>query len=967
MEINEINHVLVEWKIEKEIGQGSFGKVYLAKRKIFTQEYYAAIKVITIPQSEAQIAEELASGQTINSVREYFRGVVEDWHSEIKMLERLKGVTNIVGVEDYQIIENEDKLHWDIIIRMEYLTPFNKYIMDHLIDTKDALKLGVDICRALKYCEHQRILHRDIKPENIFISKFGDYKLGDFGIARQLEKTTSNLSRKGTYLYMAPEVYRGEEYDHTVDIYSLGIVMYRLFNQNKLPFIPLEGGVMRASDKENSIIQRIRGTELPNPVNANQEIARIIKKACAPNPLDRYQSASEMLDELQKSLDKVDVASNRVLVNIPELNVNEVSAVTNGNGNVTSSDSSDSTDKTKGLDLGTSEDKPKDKVIIPVLTGENIALDDFKGTGFVEKLDTTDNTTGIDTTSRPKIVVKQESVEEQQKEVDSNEDKGNQVVSTEVKEEVAASSVIPASTTFQNHEEKKQKRNKLVYLFAFAAVLIIGLSIWYFGFGANQAKTVNVPSVVAMLRDQAIEKLEDTGLKVKVEFVVDDGQTEGAVIAQSEPADTTLNKGTEVTITVVAHTAKVTVPELVGLTLEEATAKLDALKLGYETTTLVDDSKEVGRVAAQSLVSSTTVNTGTKVTLTIVAHSAKVTVPNLVGLSLEKAKTTLSNLGLTFEIKSVTDDNKTANQVFQQSVAKDSSIKVGSNITISVYVKSGNVLIPTAIGVSATSFQTSLTNLGLKYSTTQKYSDTVANGTIISISPAAGAKVAKGTVISIVISKGASTFGDWVTVLPANVSDTTHYIESKKQYQYRDKEFTTNASATLSGWIKYNETVTYSNWSSWSTTVVTATATREVGTNVVPEISSYDMTTNIYRCYVNSVITWCFTAVPTPSMRDVGWYKENYMRYGVLPYNLSPFMDGYIIAGDQGEPSYYANARWFIKTTNYTNVTYYRYRDKTTTYHFYRWGDWKAWQDTAVTATENREVTIRTVYRYREK
>ena len=160
-------------------------------------------------------------------------------------------------------------------------------------------------------------------------------------------------------------------------------------------------------------------------------------------------------------------------------------------------------------------------------------------------------------------------------------------------------------------------------------------------------------------------------------------------------------------------------------------------------------------------------------------------------------------------------------------------------------------MIPTAIGVSATSFQTSLTNLGLKYSTTQKYSDTVANGTIISISPAAGAKVAKGTVVSIVVSKGASTFGDWVTVLPANVSDTTHYIETKKQYQYRDKEFNTSTSSTLSGWIKYNEVVTYSNWSSWSTTVVTATATREVGTNVVPEISSYDMTTNIYRCYVN--------------------------------------------------------------------------------------------------------------------
>jgi len=567
MEINEINHVLVEWKIEKEIGQGSFGKVYLAKKKIFTQEYYAAIKVITIPQSDAQIAEELASGQTINSVREYFRGVVEDWHSEIKMLERLKGVTNIVGVEDYQIIENEDKLHWDIIIRMEYLTPFNKYIMDHLIDTKDALKLGVDICRALKYCEHQRVLHRDIKPENIFISKFGDYKLGDFGIARQLEKTTSNLSRKGTYLYMAPEVYRGEEYDHTVDIYSLGIVMYRLFNQNKLPFIPLDGGVMRATDKENSIIQRIRGTELPNPVNANQEVARIIKKACAPNPYDRYQSASEMLDDLQKSLDKVDVASNKVLVNIPELNVNEVSAVTNGNGYVTSSDSSDSTDKTKGLDLGTNEDKPKDKIIIPVVIEENIPSSDSDGTIAVEKMDTTDNTTGIDTDSKPKKDMKQVIVEEQPKEIDPNENKGDQVVPVEVKGEDATSNIIPGSKVVQDQDENKPKKNKFVFLFAIAAVVIIGLSIWYFGFGMNQDNVAHTPKVMpdvsSLSLDQIFDALDSEMFDIELIYDSNSPTEPGTVLSQFPLPGDSISRNSRIRITVSAFR----IPPANGLSL----------------------------------------------------------------------------------------------------------------------------------------------------------------------------------------------------------------------------------------------------------------------------------------------------------------------------------------------------------------------------------------------------------------
>lgn len=87
-----------------------------------------------------------------------------------------------------------------------------------------------------EYCQCQNIIHRDIKPENIFVSRFGEFKLGDFGIARELDRSMSGLSKKGTFSYMAPEMYKGEEYDARVDIYSLGIVLYKLCNHNRLPF-----------------------------------------------------------------------------------------------------------------------------------------------------------------------------------------------------------------------------------------------------------------------------------------------------------------------------------------------------------------------------------------------------------------------------------------------------------------------------------------------------------------------------------------------------------------------------------------------------------------------------------------------------------------------------------------------------------------------------------------------------------
>ena len=120
---------------------------------------------------------------------------------------------------------------WDILIQMELLTPLNQYIRDHVVTRQDVIRLGIDLCKALELCQKYNIIHRDVKPENIFISETGDFKLGDFGIARTVEKTTSGLSKKGTYTYMAPEVYKGEAYGTTVDIYSLGIVLYRLLQR----------------------------------------------------------------------------------------------------------------------------------------------------------------------------------------------------------------------------------------------------------------------------------------------------------------------------------------------------------------------------------------------------------------------------------------------------------------------------------------------------------------------------------------------------------------------------------------------------------------------------------------------------------------------------------------------------------------------------------------------------------------
>ena len=123
----------------------------------------------------------------------------------------------------------------------------------------------------------------------------GNFKIGDFGIARICDKASADLSKKGTENYMAPEVFHGKDYDHTVDIYSLGLVLYKLLNNNRLPFYP-ETGSYSEWDMQQALIDRLSGKkELPPPCAASEEFGKIVLRMCAHDPAERYQNAKEIL------------------------------------------------------------------------------------------------------------------------------------------------------------------------------------------------------------------------------------------------------------------------------------------------------------------------------------------------------------------------------------------------------------------------------------------------------------------------------------------------------------------------------------------------------------------------------------------------------------------------------------------------------------------------------------------------
>ena len=315
------------WENSGFVGEGSFGKVYRIKRKEFGTDYDAALKVITIPASQSDVKAAYEEGMDEESVTQYFHSFVEDIVAEFALMSQMKGNSNIVSYEDHMVVQHEDEVAWDILIRMELLTTLTDYAKKNPLNENDIIRLGIHMTRALEVCRKRNIIHRDIKPENIFVSKDGDFKLGDFGVARVAEKTISVMSRKGTYNYMAPEVYKGEEYSYSADIYSLGVVLYRFLNDNRVPFLPPYPTPIQYSDRENALNERMKGTELPMPAHGSDAFKEIVLKACAYNPKDRYASATDMreaLEELARSKRLSASAQQNETVNVKPEPVKEV-------------------------------------------------------------------------------------------------------------------------------------------------------------------------------------------------------------------------------------------------------------------------------------------------------------------------------------------------------------------------------------------------------------------------------------------------------------------------------------------------------------------------------------------------------------------------------------------------------------------------------------------------------------------
>ena len=290
------------WEIDELIGQGQYGRVYKIKRNNLNKTEYSAMKWIPLPTNDNELAwMEQEAQRDIVSVSARLEKCASDMENEIKLLKELRRSKHVVGYEDHIVHKRSNRIGYDIFIKMELLTPLTARLKE-TFTMDDAIQLGIDICKGLIECREINIIHRDIKPENMFIDSKNRYRLGDFGVAKQLDESMCS-SIRGTPLYMAPEVYRGEKYDYTADIYSLALVLYTLLNHYRVPFASTTSRVLSKKEKDEAFAKRIdnckgKRNKIPPPLNGFRQFNRILDKALSYEPSRRYQSAEDMYREL---------------------------------------------------------------------------------------------------------------------------------------------------------------------------------------------------------------------------------------------------------------------------------------------------------------------------------------------------------------------------------------------------------------------------------------------------------------------------------------------------------------------------------------------------------------------------------------------------------------------------------------------------------------------------------------------
>lgn len=604
----------------------------------------------------------------------------------------------VVTVHDQGVWDSGDGRHAYLV--MEYVP--GPDVRSELIRTGSftlgtALAITEQTLRALSSAHSAGIVHRDVKPENVMltsrippVSIFErpeiHAKVADFGLARAVTSVSPTTGQAmGTVTYMAPEVITTGVAEAPADVYAVGIMLYE-FLTGELPF-QAETPIATAYMHINEPMPHVAEQADWIPASLDSFIALLTAKDASQRPANGEEALRELL-AITRSIPEEDLIRRIPVIPAPQ---------------------------SDGEDDDGEDDAPPDPKPLPAAPTTTMPMPGpVRPDGAAPAAEPIPPGGGAD---------------------DGNGARRLRRRRTDLRHETPE---LPG-------RRRRQGRRAWAALAILLAVALTAV-LWYFR--AGPGKRVTIPAVAGQTYEQALNSLREEGLTARRRNVYSDTVPSGSVVSTDPGGGGRVHPSRVVTVTVSRGIEQVTVPDLSGLSAQEARRRLGSARLVYREAAVYSESVDEGRVVSQSVAADTAVNHDSAVTVTISKGRQPIRVPNVVGKSEADANNAIRKAGLTVSRQEEHSDTVAQGVVISQDPSKG-TVHRGDSVTVVVSQGPELVDVPNVVDMRREEATTTLQNAGF-----QVQADNVFGGyfgIVRSQSPAAGTKARKGTGVKIAV------------------------------------------------------------------------------------------------------------------------------------------------------------------------------------------------------------------------
>lgn len=689
------------YEILEKIGTGGMSDVY--KAKDIKLNRYVAIKVL-----KQEFAEN--------------KNFVSKFRVEAQAAAGLMH-PNIVNVYD---VGEEDSIHYIVMELVEGIT-LKKYIeKKSRLSTKEAISIAIQVAMGIEAAHNNHIIHRDIKPQNIIISKEGKVKVTDFGIAKAASSNTITSNVMGSVHYTSPEQARGGFSDEKSDIYSLGITLFEM----------LTGRVPFNGDTTVAIAIKQIQDEMPSPREFVPEIPvsveRIVLKCTQKSPDRRYQNMGDMIRDLKRSLitpdepfveiDTGEAGKTRIVTDIRNRNTPQAVSEREKTGEIPQQRVSVKQDTQPGREVYAEEEELQEIARKKPAVQNGTAQSPSKNAGNRKPSHTSQNQgTGKSqagkknhkkTGQKPvkKATVKKKKAKTKN---DGYTEYGNSGVNRQNVRNIDYTQDVSFDDKTDEYDYNPTTEKVTTILTIIAAVVIGCILLYFAGQAAGIFSSVGnkgqqssqnesaersvMPEFVNVSVDDVKTALQDVNLGSKTQYIESTEYAKNMVISAALEDGTAvlagdqIIKNTTIVLTVSAGATGINVPQTVGMSEAEGTAKLtkegftvtksDAYSTEYAKGTIISQSPEGDSIAAL----------GSEITIVISKGSEEVEVrmPDVLGKSQEAATSMLEESGLVVgNVEDSYSSEYPAGQICYQSYSSGTSVGQGTIVDLKVSIGS---------------------------------------------------------------------------------------------------------------------------------------------------------------------------------------------------------------------------------------------------------------------------------------